>query len=347
LSGILTDLAAGHPSGTLRIDDFMAAALYDPDGGYYTRAEAIGGQRRDFSTIPSLSPLLGRAVARWALSLPKIGRGTLDIIEVGAGGGHLAAAIMDAAGWWARRRLRYRIVEISPGLRRAQREHLAGRRVTWHATVAEAISAAKRPVVISNELVDAFPCRCLRFVEGIWRELRLPWPPSTSDPLSSHPLEDLDQEGFTALRQDNWSGKPIPEAQIVEVHASYRDWLRGWAVSAPGLDHLTIDYGDVMPALYGNRPGGTLRGYLAHQRLTDGAVWRAPGKVDLTCDVNFTDLEKWGRECGLSTVELTDQAGFLARWLPGKLTADPGAELAAIMDPDGAGGAFKVLWQAG
>ena len=70
LSALLADLAAEHPSGTLRVDTFMDAALYDPEGGYYVRAEAIGGQRRDFSTIPSLSPLLGQAVARWALSLP-------------------------------------------------------------------------------------------------------------------------------------------------------------------------------------------------------------------------------------------------------------------------------------
>jgi SAM-dependent MidA family methyltransferase len=201
-------------------------------------------------------------------------------------------------------------------------------------------------VVLSNELVDAFPCRCLRFVEGSWRELRLPWPPPANGPLSAHPLEGLATAEFTALQPENWPGKTVPEGQIVEIHASYRDWLGEWAAQASGLDHLTIDYGDVIPALYQGRPAGTLRGYMAHQRLTGGAVWRAPGKVDLTCDVNFTDLEKWGCELGLSTVDLTDQAGFLAHWLPGKLTADPAAELAAIMDPDGAGGAFKVLWQS-
>jgi SAM-dependent MidA family methyltransferase len=351
LSGLLTDLAAEHPSGTLRVDTFMATALYDPEGGYYTLAEAVGGQRRDFSTIPSLSPLLGRAVARWVLSLPHSGRGPLDIIEVGAGGGHLAGTILKAAGWWARRRIRYRIVEISPRLRQAQRDHLDGSRVTWHASVAEALAETKteatRPVVISNELVDAFPCRCLRFEKGTWRELRLPWPPSTNDPLSSHPLQDLDTNCFSALRQENWDGGVIPPGQVIEVHASYRDWLGGWASAARGLHHLTIDYGDVMPELYKDRPTGTLRGYHAHQRLTGGAVWRAPGKVDLTCDVNFSDLETWGGEWGWQTMEMTDQAGFLSRWLPATETAKPSAELVAISDPDGAGGAFKVLWQTG
>ena len=54
--------------------------------------------------------------ARWARALPR-SLGPLDLIEVGAGGGHLAAAILDAAGWWARRWIRYHIVEISPRLR--------------------------------------------------------------------------------------------------------------------------------------------------------------------------------------------------------------------------------------
>lgn len=347
LSGILAARAAAHRSGALRIDEFMAAALYNPDSGYYSRAEAIGGQRRDFSTIPSLSPLLGQAVARWALSLAPKWRGSLDLIEVGAGGGHLAAAILKAAGWRARRRIRYHIVEISPRLRQVQQEHLAGSRVAWHATPAEAVAAAQRPVVISNELVDAFPCRCLRFEKETWREMRLPWPPSVDAPLTSHPVENLDTVCFSALNPQCWPAPGIPDGQIIEIHDSYRHWLGQWLPAAPKLNHLTIDYGDIMPGLYRGRAEGTLRGYLAHQRLTGPKLWRAPGKIDLTCDVNFSDLETWGHQCGLRTVAMTDQAGFLGRWLPAGLTDSPSSELAAISDPDGAGGAFKVLWQAG
>jgi len=346
LSMQLGDVAAGHPTGTLRVDEYMSVALYDPEDGYYTRAVAIGGHRRDFSTIPSLSPLLGRAVARWALSLPDRGREPLDIIEVGAGGGHLAATILQAAGWWTRRRIRYRIVEVSPGLRRAQQERLAGRRVTWHATVAEAVAAAKFPVVISNELVDAFPCRLLRYERGSWRELRLPWPRSVDQALQSHPLENLEAAWFSALRPENWADGIIPEGQVIEVQPSYRQWLEEWASLPRGVHHLTIDYGEPMPQLYSDRPAGTLRGYLAHQRLTGDAVLRAPGKIDITCDVNFTDLDSWGRECGLKTVELTDQEGFLGRWLPAELTENPDNELAALMDSAGAGSAFKILWQS-
>lgn len=347
LSGKLAALAAGNPTGTLRIDRFMSVALYDPEAGYYTRSATIGGQGRDFSTIPTLSPLLGKAVARWVMALPNTrGRGPIDIIEVGAGGGHLAEAVFRGAGWWARRRIRYHIVEISPSLRLAQRKMLGGRKVTWHETVAGAVAEIEQPIVISNELVDAFPCRLLRYERASWCELRLGWPPEGEHPLSCHPLEDLDPVVFSALQSENWSDGEIPDGQIVEIHPSYRQWLKDWVPTDRGLDVLTIDYGDTVKELYKDRPRGSLRGYLSHQRLTGGAVFRAPGKIDLTCDVNFTDLENWGRECGLHKVSLTGQGEFLNRWLSDEDALDPQRSGPSIADPEGAGGAFKVLWQA-
>ena len=345
LSGVLAEMAARHPTGTLRFDEFMAVALYHERGGYYMGAEDIGGHRRDFATIPSLSPLLGLAIAKWALALPGSKSGPVDLIEVGAGGGHLAKAILDGAGWWARRRIRYRIVEKSPGLQRAQQDLLTGRKVTWHSSVIEAVSVSRGPVVLSNELVDAFPCRLMRYERGTWRELRVPWPPASAQPFHSHLPADLDPTMFSSLEPGNLPAGQIPENQVIEIHPSYREWLQEWAGGVPGLNILTIDYGDTVRGLYEGRPKGSLRGYFSHQQLAGEAVLKAPGRVDLTSDVNFTDLAAWGTECGLHTVDLSDQAGFLNRWLPKKIRAARAPDLKAIMDPDGAGGAFKVLWQ--
>ena len=66
-----------------------------------------------------------------------------------------------------------------------------------------------------------------------------------------------------------------------------------------------------------------------------------PGHQDLTADVNFDDLVRWGEQLGLETVSLDTQAEFL--------DLDPdtlGPEDRFLTDPDGAGGAFKVLVQA-
>ena len=89
--------------------------------------------------------------------------------------------------------------------------------------------------------------------------------------------------------------------QRVEIHESYQHWLRGWAGHWTSGAMLTIDYGDPMPALYHRRTCGTLRGYAHHQRLTGHEIYQAPGRLDLTADVNFSDLEKWGEELGWKT----------------------------------------------
>ena len=157
-----------YPAGASVFDHIANGFLSNTkEGGFYMRAEGVGGARRAFATIPSLSPLLGGAVWQWARALE--GRGPLDLVEVGAGGGHLAKAILDAAGWWGRRSLRYHIVEISPTLRQAQAALLAGRKVAWHDSVEAALEAADRAAIVSNELVDAFPVHCIRRPGGSGR----------------------------------------------------------------------------------------------------------------------------------------------------------------------------------
>ncbi len=109
---------------------------------------------------------------------------------------------------------------------------------------------------------------------------------------------------------------------------------------------LTIDYGGTLPGLYERRPGGTLRGYAHHQRLGFPELYESPGLRDLTADVNFTDLQQWGAVLGLENAPLQTQAAFLRQWAPGldrRSARDPA--IRALLDPDGMGGAFKVLEQ--
>jgi len=63
-------------------------------------------------------------------------------------------------------------------------------------------------------------------------------------------------------------------------------------------------------------------------RLLPPDAYQNPGKQDLTFDVHFPDLIKWGKKIGLETGSLITQAEFLG-----------------TDDLNGAGGAFKVLHQ--
>ena len=353
-ASILHDLCADGP---VSVEIYLAAALYHRQVGYYMNRTAVGGRYGDFATSATLHPALGKAIARWAAASRPSGRGRWHLIEVGAGTGDLAAAIFAGLHWWQRRRLHYHVVEISPALRRRQRERLGVRRVAWHDSVATAVAAAAgRALVISNELVDAFPCRQLVWQDGRWCErLVAPIAPTASGggmaaqgrnvtPVVGAPVQQTD--GYTALAGESWPDGTIPAGQIVEIHATYRRWLAEWVPQLRAGALLTIDYGDTMPALYYRRPAGTLRAYFQHQRFTgDDAFARFAGQ-DVTCDVNFGDLVSWGDELGLVTESLTDQRTFLEQWYRGYRRAAMQSPAAAFLgDREGAGGAFKVLIQ--
>jgi SAM-dependent MidA family methyltransferase len=214
--------------------------------------------------------------------------------------------------------------------------------VRWCHTPREALAAAGgRALIVSNELVDAFPPKLLVFEEGAWREVFLELgegrleevyaPPS--DPRLLGPACSLPR-AFT----------DPPEGQRVEVHWSYRGWLAGWL---PGLDRgamLTIDYGDTAERLYHRRKAGSLRAYFRHFRFEGEEVYERFARQDLTADVNFTDLIRWGEELGLATRSYATQREFLLAWNP-RLAARPTPAAEFLLSPEGAGEAFKVLEQ--
>ena len=333
----------------------MAAALFDPATGYYAARVRAVGRTGDFSTTATLHPALGEALARWAWARRRevtVGaRGRWHVVELGPGGGQLAASFLRALGPWRRLGLTLHLVEVSPALRAAQGQQLRPwrKRVRWHAGVAEALTAADgRALVFSNEFADAFPCRVWERRDGRWQEVGV----ARSGGSGAVPVEQLlpgdPPEGLSGVFEENLL-PGLREGQRVETHGRFRDFLArelapGWRAGRL----LTIDYGDELPALYYRRPRGTLRAYFRHQVLTGPEVYARPGHQDITADMNFTDLRRWGWELGFGEGDpaLQTQAEFLGRWLPGvtrRAARDPA--LAFLLDPHGAGGAFRVLEQ--
>lgn len=301
--------------GAIPFERWMQEALYHDKFGYYTAHIREVGRAGDFTTWPARETNIAKAIASWV----RAGRGK-NIIEVGAGSGQLAQATIRAFGWWGKPA--YHIVEISPVLENQQRVRL-GSKVRWHRSLAEAIAACGgEALIVSNELVDAFPCRILQWKDEGWSELALRieqgkilevWN-STTSPDST-------------VASENWLS-----GQRVEIHESYHRWLTENLVGWRGGAMLTIDYGDTCPRLYHRRPRGTLRAYAHHQRLEGADAYGAFGQRDLTTDVNFSDLMRWQPE---ATSELMSLSAFLAKYdcpLEGQLAE--------------AGEAFQVLIQA-
>jgi len=337
-------LPALFPPGvdSVSVAEFMAAALYHPGHGYYTRQIRAVGRRGDFSTGPAVSDLWGRALARWAAGNrpTRLGLGLgrrRHLIEVGGGGGDLAFTLLKALGWWGRRGLLYHLVEISQPLQALQEKRLKGLPVRWHATIETALAEAQgEALILSNELVDAFPCEQYVRRGGEWRQVRLR--------LEEGLLREFEAP-VASLPPSSALARTAMEGERIEVHATYRAWLSGWRELWKEGTMVTIDYGDLVEGVYHRRPRGTLRGYAHHQLIEGADLYASPGKRDLTADVNFTDLQAWGAALGLKNEPLSTQAGFLRRWAPPGAVQSKDPAVRYLLAEEGMGGAFKVLEQ--
>src|SRR5438477_946003 len=157
-------------SGPISFADFMEAALFDPDDGYYTTHASLGFGG-DYVTSADLGPAFGRTVARGIADLwTQIGKpAPWDLVEAGAGRGIL---MRDLLGTLERERpdaaraARPAIVEVSPRLRTQQSLALEGRDLRW-ASLAHSL-APIQGIVLANEVLDAFPVHVLvRTADGV------------------------------------------------------------------------------------------------------------------------------------------------------------------------------------
>lgn len=286
--------------------DWMDAALYDPDNGYYTKHIRTVGRTGDFSTSATLGGSFAAAIRRWIREQWKAAGEKLPVIEIGPGDGSLHRAIWRGWGWFGRRGWRTCLVERSPPLKTLQQESLRAYRrgITWHESMESALTeCGGRALIFSNELADAFPANLLQWHDGRWQEVWLRVAETGGIVEERRPCP----RGLTSSA----CGIPWDEGQRIEVLHSWREWLTAWLPHWKQGAMLTIDYGGRPADIYFRRPGGTVRGYWHHQRLTAAELYPLMGRCDVTVDVNFTDLRQWGEAAGLTTVECVSQRDFV------------------------------------
>jgi SAM-dependent MidA family methyltransferase len=324
----------------------MRRALYDPGRGYYARQIRTVGRRGDFSTSATLSTALGEAIAAWIKEksrTPEAGR-IFTVIEIGGGTGDLAKAVRKAFPWWTK--FHFHIVETSGVLREMQKKALANRGVVWHADIRKALEICEgEAFIFHNEMLDAFPVDLMEWnaERAVWEEV---WLSKTAERWAEErrPLSMAIEEQ-TAYHALSW--KPSIDAQRAELGTAAHVWMKEWAPLWTAGAMLTIDYGDEFPGLYYRRPRGTLRAYQAHQLITGPEIYDSMGRRDLTADVNFSDLQRWGEALGWHNAPLQTQRGFLGKYLrkfDRRIQED--RALAFLADEHGAGTEFKVLEQS-
>lgn len=328
--------------GPISFRDFMEAALYDPDEGYYSRAPGIT-ERGDFATSPGISPLFAAAVARRFRRETEGFEGQLDFVEVGAGEGRFledfSAALRGEGGSFASR-VRLTAVERSRSGRHSlcARPALAGIRVC--ASAAEVPARSVVGWIFSNELYDALAVARVRGSPGGLEELRV----EASDggfrwravPASEELRGHL--AAFGVVLEPGQIGEVSPEAG--PLHATLARALARGALVA-------FDYGHRAGVLYHPlaRPQGTLAVHAGGRR--GGDPLERPGVVDLTAHVNWDELVRAGEAEGLTTRGLSRQGIYLTECGLFDLARTDAEKWRAfrLVDPEGMGDDLSVLVQ--
>ena len=293
--------------GSITFHDWMKAALYDPRGGYYGRADRKRwGREGDYRTSPERSELFAATFARYFASLVE---DDLTIVECGAGDGSFAYGVLRTLRDQFPARFaetQYVVYELGEDARTRAQERLSefGDRVQFCSDW-DCVSSWSG-ICFSNELFDAFPVhRVVRSNEGL-SELYVSVDSDGAFVWSTGALSTPRLAEFISA----YSIELAP-GQIVEINLAIDDWLRALSAKFDNGFLITVDYGAEAAELYDLRlrPEGTLRGFSRHEFVDD--LLAAPGDYDLTSSVNWTQVKTAGEKLGWKVIEFTSQDKFL------------------------------------
>ncbi len=341
-------LEARAAGGWVTFERFMELALYAPGLGYYSAGSVKIGAGGDFVTAPELSDLFSRCVAEQCAQVLQHGG---EILELGAGTGRMAAAILTELA--ARECLpdRYAILEVSADLADRQRRRIAAlpaglaERVTWLERLPE------RPidgVILANEVLDALPCRRFSIRNGAVLELGVAADGETLRELAAPAEPALAQEWSRLAAQRS---APLPEGYVSEICLRVGPWLAGIADCLERGAMLLFDYG--LPRAHYYHPqrlAGTLRCHYKHRVHDDPYI--NLGVQDITAWVDFTRVAEAALECGLEVAGFATQAAFLLATGIERRLAEAGdpveharraGEARRLLLPAQMGEAFKVM----
>jgi SAM-dependent MidA family methyltransferase len=336
--------------GPLRWSAFVDLALYDPTHGFYA-AGGSAGRRGDFITSAEVGPLfgavIGRALDEW---WHELGRpDPFTVVEVGAGPGTLARALLAAAPACAAA-WRLVLVERSDALRA---RHPVDERVESRG---EPPTSPFIGVILANELLDNLAFDLWEHCGGSWQEVRI-------DVADDRSLREVRVPGDPAL-DAGWLAQvegmvvhPVDGARVAR-HTGATAWLAAALGSVERGRVVLVDYTTTTAAMARRPWREWLRTYRGHER--GGAPLDDPGTQDVTVEVavdqlaavrppdvvrdqasflvdhGLDDLVAEGRRIWAERAGVADLAALVAR--------SRVREAEALTDPHGLGGFTVMEW---
>ena len=300
--------------GPIPFSRYMELCLYHPELGYYSRNAAQFGKAGDFYTSSDVHAVFGRLLARqfdemWrALGSPE----QIVVKELGPGRGLFAQDVLD----WSEKKfpeffgaLQYQLVEQSPSLRERIAQTLNRRLESGKSVFADpksplpANSAGNgapetdATIVFANEFFDALPVEIVSAKGSLWIDARDGRFVESWVASSPEELEFLDRY---SIHPEEGERVEVPLQGQTQI-SGVTDFDRGFMV--------VIDYGYTREEQLAGRHRGTVKAIRQHS--VSANPYEAPGKQDITADVNFTALAAAAERRGLRTEKLLTQSQFL------------------------------------
>ncbi|HWO93986.1 MAG TPA: SAM-dependent methyltransferase [Dehalococcoidia bacterium] len=298
-------------AGAMTFAEFMATALYEPRFGYYTTGVHRMGREGDYVTSPEVHPVFGALIAKQVVQCWELlgEPGSLRLIEAGAGNGSLARDVLvalEALGLPPA--IEYVIVEPFERVRRHQEDAILGTgrpewNVRWVAGLGE-IEPGENVVVLSNELLDAFPVHRVVVRDGELREVCVG--------LEGDRFVEVEASVSDAALLDYFADLGVfpGEGCYAEVNLQAPAWITDVARLVARGFVLTFDYGATAEELYAPwRRDGTLLCFWRQAPVHD--PYARIGRQDMTASVDFTTLVRAGRKAGLEPLGLARQSEVL------------------------------------
>jgi SAM-dependent MidA family methyltransferase len=272
----------------------MHQALYGA-GGFFTRAQRPGGSGSQFRTSANASELFATAVLRLLVAVDEaVGRPrTLDVVDIGAGGGHLLRHLAELAPTCLASRLALRGVDM------AARPADLPERITWVEEVPAPASVTG--LVVATEWLDNVPLNVSEATTDGAGATGLRY--LTVDPSTGFETAGGELSPGDAAWVEQWWPAPRggwPRGARVEI-GQRRDvaWARAVAGLTKGLA-VTVDYGHTR----GRRPLlGTLTGYRAGRETLPVP----DGTTDITAHVAMDAVRAAGEAVAARRARLTTQ----------------------------------------
>jgi SAM-dependent MidA family methyltransferase len=300
--------AIAAAGGWLSFERFMALALYAPGLGYYSAGAVKLGAGGDFVTAPEVSDLFSRCLAR---QCAEVLQGGGEILELGAGSGRMAAALLRELESLGALPERYAILEVSADLKARQRQALAQLPATLAARVSWLERLPDHPiagVVLANEVADALPLRRFRLDAGSVAELGVAAAADGGLSEEARAAEPPLEQAVGALVRE--LPRPLGVGYTSEVCLALAPWVGSLAdVLGRGV-MLLIDYGLPRTEYYHpQRTHGTLRCHFRHRAHDD--PYLNLGVQDITAWVDFTAVAEAAVASDLVVAGFATQTAFL------------------------------------